>query len=103
AYASLAEADLHFMASHQSPDVTRRRMAKGDTIVALVDDRIVGVVTLATTSNTDGSPLYDRADVASFGQFAVEPSLQGHGIGSTLLSLVEELAGERRVGELGLD
>ena len=103
AYAPLAEAGLRYVASHQRPEVTRRRMAKGDTIVAVVEDRVVGVVTLARTSATEGSPFYDRADVASFGQFAVEPALQGAGIGSTLLALVEEVALAQGVAELALD
>jgi GNAT superfamily N-acetyltransferase len=103
AYAPLAEAGLRFVASHQDPEVTRRRMAKGDTIVAVVDASIVGIVTLARTSTTEGSPFYDRIDVASFGQFAVEPTFQGAGVGSTLLTLVEGLAAARGVGELALD
>ena len=103
AYAPLAEAGLHYVASRQSPEVTRRRMAKGDTIVAVVEGHIVGVVTLARTSTTEGSPFYNRLDVASIGQFAVEPALQGAGVGSTLLELVEELAVARGVVELALD
>jgi GNAT superfamily N-acetyltransferase len=78
-------------------------MAKGDTIVAVVDGRIIGTVTLARTSTTGGSPFYDRPDVASFGQFAVEPAFQGRGIGSTLLAVVEKLAIARGVVELALD
>jgi len=103
AYAPLAEAGLRFVASHQDPEVTRRRMAKGDTIVAVVEPRIIGIVTLARTSTTKGSPFYDRTDVASFGQFAVEPEFQGAGVGSTLLTLVERLAAAWGVGELALD
>ncbi len=104
AYASLAEAGLHYVASHQSSDVTRRRMAKGDTIVALSSTgTLIGTVTLARAAATSGSPLYDRPDVASCGQFGVEPALQGIGIGSTLLSLVEALAFHRGVSQLALD
>lgn len=91
------------MASHQSADISQRRMAKGDTIVAVEDGNIVGIVTLARTSATEGSPFYARTDVASFGQFAVEPSFQNGGVGSTLLALVEALAVGRGVGELALD
>lgn len=104
AYAALAKAGLHYMASHQSPVVTRRRMAKGDTIVAISPTgALVGTVTLARVDATSGSLLYDRPDVASFGQFGVEPTLQGLGIGSTLLSLVETLAFHRGVSQLALD
>lgn len=104
AYAALAKAGLHYMASHQSSVVTRRRMAKGDTIVAISPTgALIGTVTLARVDTTSGSPLYDRPDVASFGQFGVEPTLQGLGIGSTLLSLVEALAFHRGVSHLALD
>ncbi len=103
AYAPLAQAGLHYVASHQSTDVTRRRLDKGDTIVAVADGGIVGTVTLARTSSTRGSSFYDRPDVASFGQFGVDPAFQGTGVGSTLLALVEALAVERGVGELALD
>lgn len=103
AYAPLAQAGLHYVASYQSPDTTRLRMAKGDTIVAVADAKIIGTVTLARASATEGSPFYDRSGVASFGQFAVEPVYQKAGVGSTLLTLVEALATARGVGELALD
>ncbi|MGE0594228.1 MAG: GNAT family N-acetyltransferase [Vicinamibacterales bacterium] len=104
AYAPLAQAGLHYMASHQAPDVTRRRMGKGQTVVAATPDgTIVGTVTLARASATSGSPFYDQPDVASFGQFGVETALQNLGIGSTLLSVVEALALQRGVGHLALD
>jgi GNAT superfamily N-acetyltransferase len=41
--------------------------------------------------------------VARFGQFAVRPSYQRAGIGSTLMSLIERRAAERGVVELALD
>lgn len=104
AYAALAQAGLHYMASHQSAEVTRQRMARGDTIVALSPPgALIGTVTLARASATSGSTFYDRPDVASVGQFGVEPTLQGVGIGSTLLGCVEVLAFERGVSQLALD
>jgi len=78
-------------------------MAKGDTIVAVVNKTVVGTITLARASSTHGAPFYDRPDVASFGQFGVEPDLQAARIGSTLLELVEALATEQGVRELALD
>lgn len=103
AYAPLAAAGLHYLASHQTPDVTRQRMSKGDTIVAVLDSEIIGVITLATAQNTGGSPFYDRPGVARFGQFAVTPEWQGSGIGMHLIELVEDLARERGVSVLALD
>ena len=42
-------------------------------------------------------------ELLSIGQFAVEPSLQGAGVGSTLLGFVEALASVKGVRELALD
>jgi GNAT superfamily N-acetyltransferase len=103
AYAPLAEQGLRFLASHQDSATTRRRMRGGDTILALGDEQIVGTITLKDVEHTSGSPFYDRSDVAAFGQFAVRSSHQGRGIGSALLTLVEELAREKNVKMLALD
>jgi GNAT superfamily N-acetyltransferase len=46
---------------------------------------------------------YSRADVATFGQLAVDPELQGRGLGARLLDLVEERARELGVAELACD
>ena len=102
-YAKLAEMGLRFVASHQDANVTRTRLAQGETIVALENGRLVGIVTLARTGATSGSPFYDRADVASFGQYAVEATHRGQGIGTTLLGYVEQLARLRGAGYLALD
>jgi GNAT superfamily N-acetyltransferase len=103
AYAPLAAAGLRHIASHQDAARTRRRMERGETILALDGDVIVGTITLADADKTGGSPFYDRPDVASFGQFAVRPHYQGTGIGGTLMELVERRARERGVAVLGLD
>lgn len=103
AYARLAEAGLRFVASHQDVAVTRRRLSRGDTIVAIDEDAVVGIVTLARIDATSGSPFYDLPDVASFGQYAVDPVHQGQGIGSVLLEFVEALALLRGVTHLALD
>src|SRR5438128_2303785 len=103
AYAPHAAAGMRFTASYQGPETTRYRMSLGETIVALEDSRIIGVITLRRAEETHGSPFYDRPDVALFGQFAVRPSHQKRGIGLTLMSLVEQRAREQAVAELGLD
>jgi GNAT superfamily N-acetyltransferase len=103
AYASLAAQGFRFWASHQSDENTRQRIAEGDCLVALQEGRIVGTITLKKKALTKGSPWYDRPEVASFGQFAVDPELQRRGIGSTLLGAVERLAVREGVQELALD
>ncbi len=103
AYAPLAALGLRFVATHQDSAVTRRRISGGETILALDEDAIVGTITLRDADNTRGSPLYERPDVAAFGQYAVRPSHQRRGIGSTLLNFVERRAREKGVTVLGLD
>jgi GNAT superfamily N-acetyltransferase len=103
AYAPLAAQGLRFLATHQDSTITRERMSRGETIIALDERLIVGTITLKDVASTSGSPFYDRADVAGFGQYAVRSSHQGCGIGSVLLSLVEMRAREKGATLLALD
>ncbi len=103
AYGALAKDGFRFWASHQTEEATRRRIAEGQCFVALLENRVVGTITLRKRECTGGCPWYDRPDVAAFGQFAVEPGLQGRGIGRALLDAVERRAAEEGVAELALD
>jgi len=47
-------------------------------------------------------PWFQRGDIASFSQFAVEPEHQGHGIGGVLMAAVEQRAIETGAAEIGL-
>lgn len=102
AYAPLAARGMRFVASHQDSAVTRKRMSRGETIVADAGD-IIGTITLKDAGKTHGCEFYERPDVAGFGQFAVTPSFQNRGIGATLLWLVERRAKEQGVTHLALD
>ena len=103
AYAPLAAAGMRFLASHQDAAVTQERMAQGETFVATDGDVIIGVVTLLEAAATQGSPFYDRPDVAGLGQFAVRPDYQRRGIGARLMEIVEDRARQNGVVELALD
>jgi len=103
AYRRNAEAGLHFVATKQSKETTRERALEGPTLLALFGDQIVGTVTYRPANVTDGTPWYDRPDVASFGQFAVDPDWQGQGIGARLLDFCFEQAEIEGVAELALD
>jgi predicted N-acetyltransferase YhbS len=103
AYARLAEIGFRFTATHQSVEVTRGRCSSGSTLVAVIDGGVVGTVTFYNRESTSGCEFYDRPEVASFGQFAVEPALQRLGIGSALMDRVESLAHGFKVHELALD
>lgn len=107
AYAPLAAKGMHYVASHQSADVTRDRALRGETFVAIEDGRIVGTITLepapASVNPTAGGEFYDQPGIAHFGQYAVDPRLKGTGLGKRLLRRIEERAKELGAVELALD
>ena len=103
AYASLAAQGFRYHATYQDETVTARRISEGECWIGVLEGRLVATVTLKEAAKTSGCPWYDRPDVASFGQFAVEPALQGKSIGSTLMNIVERRAVEKGVKELALD
>jgi GNAT superfamily N-acetyltransferase len=103
AYAPLAAQGLRYLATHQSDDVTRDRVALGQCFVVLAGDALVGTILFRPAVNTKGSPWYNRPDVASIGQFAVEPSLQSRGLGLRLVTTAEQHARAKGVAELALD
>src|SRR5512133_3281479 len=103
AYASLAEMGMRFYASHQTVEQTRERVESGECFVLELDVRVVGTVTLYREFGHDEPAWYCRPDVAYFGQFAVEPSLQGRGFGNLLMEHVEKVALENGCMELALD
>lgn len=102
-YGSLAQMGLRFLATYQDEATTLERISEGECYVALVEDRLVGTVVFRSAAKTSGSPWFDRQDVSSFGQFAVEPEFQGGGIGSALLDLVEQRARDTGAKEIALD
>ncbi len=103
AYASLAARGLRYVATWQGDDVTLKRARAGECYLLRLDGRVVGTVVFRSADRTTGCPWYDRPEVASFGQFAVLPEAQGHGLGSRLLALCEGRARETGAGELACD
>ena len=107
AYAKLAAMGFRFVASHQDVEITKERCAAGQTFVAETDGRIAGTITLRKPVCRDGDAAfpdwYKRDDVLVFGQFGVDPELQGTSIGSALLSRIEERARALCATELACD
>ncbi len=104
AYASLAQRGLRYVATHQDPQTTRRRIAGGDCLLGTREDgRLVGTITFKRTVTNEGCEWYRRQDVAYCGQLGVDPELQGHGVGSLLMDLVEERAWRAGATEIALD
>jgi GNAT superfamily N-acetyltransferase len=103
AYAVLAEQGLRFVASHQDSATTRRRIESGFGFVAVVGTSIVGTVTVYTETADSACAYYRRPGVARFGQFAVDPALQGAGLGRRLLDSAEAYALGQGCSEIALD
>lgn len=103
AYRRLAHMGLRYMATHQSEAVTRERVESGTCLVAIADGRIIGTILFKHPEQTVGCPWYDRPEVASLGQFAVDPKIQAQGIGLRLMREVERLATTSGAQELALD
>jgi GNAT superfamily N-acetyltransferase len=103
AYARLANMGLRFWATHQTHDDTRSRCEDGTTLIGERDGRIVATLTFYAAHQTSGSPWLNRPDVASFGQFAVSPELQGLGIGSKLIETCEAMALKDGAKHIALD
>jgi GNAT superfamily N-acetyltransferase len=103
AYKPLLDMGLRFVATWQDDSITLDRITKGKCFLATLDGRVVATVTLYDPQYTSGCPWYDRDDVAHFGQFAVEPTLQGRGIGNAMMDYVETLATKHSTAELALD
>jgi len=103
AYAPLAARGMRFVASWRDEAITRRRCESGEAWVAEARGRLVGTLTFLHAAHTDGSPWYEREDVSSFGQWAVEPAWQGRGLGRRLLDIAERRARETGAAHLALD
>src|SRR5689334_21342028 len=94
---------LRYFATWQSEDDTRDRIKDGVCLVAVIDGRIVGTATYQRSNPCGAIKWYDRPDVATVGQLAVEPELQRHGIGSALMQEIERIALAEGATELALN
>jgi GNAT superfamily N-acetyltransferase len=103
AYAVHAARGLRFYASYQNESVTRERADEGECYLALIDGVVVGTVTALPGGRTSECSWYERSDVASMGQLAVDPAFQHRGIGKTLMDLAEGRAREWGARHIAID
>ena len=103
AYKILADLGLKYVATHQSVEITRKRLKNGTCFVAELDGRIVGTVLYRKPGQPKGCAFYERPDVAHVSQMGVEPELQRQGIGDKLMRHAEETAARDGASELALD
>lgn len=129
AYRGQVDLGLRPLAGRQDVETTRKRCASGECYVAVVDtalaadrlspaanldpetgqtitpsgpQRVAGIILFHEVEDAKGPPWFQRKDVDYFSQFAVEPELQGIGVGARLLETVERRARECGAAELGL-
>jgi GNAT superfamily N-acetyltransferase len=105
AYKRHADRGLRAIAAYQDESTTLKRITGGECYVAsLVDDdrKVVGTIVFKDSANTKGTPWFERGDVASFSQLAVEPWLQGRGIGGLLMRTAERRAAETGAAHIAL-
>jgi len=91
AYERLGTMGLNYTAVDQTTETTRQRLEGNECYVAERRGRIVGTV-LFHANQRDRPACACRPDIAYVSQFAVEPGLQGQGIGARLLAHVEARA-----------
>jgi GNAT superfamily N-acetyltransferase len=103
AYAPLAAQGLRYNATHQSPDVTRRRLARGHPFVAVVGGRLVGTITAYGPDPESSALTYRHVDTFHFGQFGVDPEFKGKGIGRSLHRAMIEYAAKQGAKFMALD
>lgn len=108
AYAGQVEMGLKPLAGRQDDETTRRRCHSGECYVAVMPNRekggrsqkIVGVILFHEVEPDQGPPWFQNSFVDSFSQFAVDPDIQGRGIGILLLETVERRSRECGAVEL---
>jgi len=109
AYAAQMAMGLRPLAGRQDDATTKRRCTSGECIVATLEDagrlngeKIVGIILFHEVEPDQGPPWFQNKHVDSFSQFAVDPDVQGKGIGRLLLETAERRARECGAEELAL-
>lgn len=106
AYAGQVKMGLRPLAGRQDDATTRNRISNGECFVGVHHtegrQKLVGSILFHEVEEAKGPPWFERPGVASFSQLAVDPGYQGHGIGQTLMGLVEDRARETGATEIAL-
>ena len=103
AYGRLGQMGLNYTAVDQSEAVTAQRLAEGHALVAEQAGKLVGTLVITPPSPHSDCGYFQRAGVASFHQFAVDPDLQGKGLGRALIAAAEDWARTEGYAEMALD
>jgi GNAT superfamily N-acetyltransferase len=102
-YAQLGAMGLNYTAVDQTVEVTARRIEGGECFLAFWEGQLVGTVLAKPTDRQSECDYFTKPGVASLRQFAVDPELQGRGIGRALIARCESWATNTSHIELALD
>jgi len=101
AYAGQVAMGLQPLAGRQDDSVTQKRCGSGECYLAVTKsggsrskEKIVGIILFHEAEDETSPPWLRNKFVDSFSQFAVDPDMQGLGIGQMLLDTVERRAAE---------
>ncbi|MBB5203211.1 GNAT superfamily N-acetyltransferase [Inhella inkyongensis] len=110
AYATLAAQGWNFTAANQSVEVTRQRIAQGQTWVAQRAGEWVGTVQVRGPKPADENylldpapALYTQAGTAILSQLAVHPDCRGQGLAERLMDAAEAWAKAQGFQRVALD
>lgn len=102
-YSALAKDGMKYAASHEDVEKTQKNINLGECHLAIQNEKIIGCGLLKTSRYELDPKFYSEAGVMVFGRFAVEPSLQGQGIGKLFMNYIENRAKELEAKTLALD
>lgn len=107
-YAPQVEMGLRPLAGRQTADQTRERTSSGECFVATAHvpgtptEKLVGTILFQEVETASFPPFFLLPSVAHFSLLAVDPDIQGAGIGGKLIDAVEARARELGMAELAL-
>jgi len=103
AYRPLAEKGMRYLATHQPPETTLKRLKKGDSFLGFTEGELVSTIIVVKDDPNEPCGWYQNPEVYFFTQFAVKPKYQGLGLGKKLMDFVEEYATSDGAKEMALD
>lgn len=103
AYRPLAERGMRYLATHQPPEMTLKRLRKGDSFLGFIGGELASTITVVRGDVRESCPWYQKPEVFFFTQFAVKPKYQGLGLGRKLMDFVEDYGLRSGAKEMALD
>lgn len=103
AYSDHKTENRRFLATYQDASVTKDRLTDGKGFIVEFEGRVVGTATVYFPEALPHGDYHPTGPIATFGQYGVDPDVQGFGIGTKLLAHLEDVARALGATELALD